>query len=178
MLSGLHHLENIVGTPQSLLLSSIPLSGCSCTHQEQGTPCLPKSTGRDIHEQALAQQWVCGHCKGRAGYNMCSLLSKSAKHQAQGGNRTPSLGLQGRNHRVGASVGWGWQNPSHLKINGSRSVELVEKWPNVFSLEEGRKKRKAKQAWLLFFFPIHTACNYLSMSESSKFFTISAKKNY
>lgn len=56
MLSGLHQLENIVGTPQSLLLSSIPLSGCCCTHQEQGTPCLPKSTGRDIHEQTLAQQ--------------------------------------------------------------------------------------------------------------------------
>lgn len=87
MLPGLHQLENVVGTPWSLLLYSIPLSGC--TQQEQGTPCLAKSTGRDIHTQALAQQRVCGHCKGHVQDTTCTRCSpslQSTRHRQETGH--------------------------------------------------------------------------------------------
>lgn len=51
-----------------------------CQKHRQGHP----HTGLGTAESVWALQGTC------AGYNMYSLLSKSAKHQAQAGNRTPS----------------------------------------------------------------------------------------
>lgn len=76
---------------------------------------------------------------------MCSLLAKFAKDQAQGGNRTPSLGLQGRSHGVGA----------FSRVRLTKLFPFKKKWNQKCGTRReeakyifigGRKEKKKSQA--------------------------------
>lgn len=70
-----------------MIITDVPVSICQVVlaalspRQERGTPCLAESTSRDIRKQALAEQFVCGHWKGREQDTTCACKARSTARE-------------------------------------------------------------------------------------------------